>query len=81
MGRKSGDVVTIRMGKNGFGPAQIQEVLKNLFAQKIVTLKFLKSFISQNNKKEMFEDIKKTISGKIKAEFRVVGNVMTIKRQ
>lgn len=81
MGRRNGDNIAIQVGKNGFGAAQVQEVLKNLFAQKTVTLKFLKSFISQNDKKQVFMDVKKTITEKIKVDFKTVGNVMTIKRQ
>ena len=73
--------VTIQIGKNGFGDGQVNEITKNIYANKEVTLRLLKSFIAEKDKKDVAKEISAAVGKKVKVETKLVGNVMTIKRK
>ena len=43
---------TIRIGKSGITESQIEEIKKQLKKRKLIKIKFLRSFIESNDKKQ-----------------------------
>ena len=48
---------TVRIGKSGISDSQIKEIKKQLKTKKLVKIKFLKSFLDSNEKKEAIKKI------------------------
>jgi len=48
---------TIRIGKAGLTKSQLDEIKKQLKKKKLIKIKFLRSFLEENNKKKAAEQI------------------------
>lgn len=70
----SREIIDIQIGKNGFTEAQILDI-KNHLKKTDVKLKFLKSFISDKNRKVVAEEIQK----KLNTKGKLIGNTLLIR--
>lgn len=80
MRTKTNNEVLIQVGKNGFSDAQINEIIKNLNPEREIKVKFLKSFLGSNDKKQTIELIKEKLATQKNLEFKAIGNVVKIKK-
>ncbi|MBW3019855.1 YhbY family RNA-binding protein [Candidatus Woesearchaeota archaeon] len=69
------ETVNIQIGKNGVTPEIVQEISKHIRAKKDVKVKFLKSFISDKDRKEVAENLNSVLPKKGK----LIGNTLMIK--
>ena len=71
-------IVNMQIGKNGFNDNLKNDVLKHIKEKKAVKLKFLKNFLEDKDRKEVFKEIKSQLPEDLKT--KLVGSVMFIER-
>jgi len=73
MGKKS-EIISLQVGKNGLTESVINEVKTILKKYKLVKLKFLRSFIDNNNFNESIDKLIKDTDSKLekKAGFTII---------
>lgn len=69
----------IQIGKNGLTQNVVLEIARNLNRKKIVKVKFLQSFIANNNRKEAASQLIELL-GKMALEKKMVGNTIMLKK-
>ncbi len=57
--------ILIRIGKNGITNNVIKEIIDQLDRNKLVKIKLLKSFMEENNKKEIISEIAEKTNSKV----------------
>jgi len=65
----------IRIGKNGITDSVINELLRQLKKKRLIKIKFLKSFITNKDKKLVVQELMKKTNSEV---IDVIGNVIVL---
>lgn len=74
------EMPSLRMGKKGYGPFFLEELLKYLKKNPSVKVKILKNILETSNKDDLVSAIVSDVSKKFPIHHKVVGNVLFIEK-